>query len=76
MAVVGKQLSGTSTKKRRRQGRTVEVTDHLYDGATVLAIYAPDPYLVVTNGRPLGQLVSAWANPLMAGVPRLVRHFP
>lgn len=39
------------------------------DPAIVLAIFAGDPYMVVTNGRPLGNAVSPSVNPFMAGEP-------
>ena len=74
-ATVGSQLRGARTRKRRRQGRTVEVTDRLSDAAVVFAIFAGNPYLVVTNARPITDVVSAWVNPFMAGRPISVTHF-
>jgi len=74
-ATVGEQLRGSRTRQRQRRGRKVPVTTPLADEATVLAIFAGDPYLVVTNARPLGGARSAWVNPFMAGRPESVQHF-
>jgi hypothetical protein len=74
-AAVGDQLRGSRTRRRRRKAGTVYVTTPLSDPATVLAIFAGDPYFVVTNARPLTSLVSGWVNPFMAGRPISVRHF-
>jgi hypothetical protein len=74
-ATVGEHLRGSLTRRRRRKGRMVDVTTALSDGATVLAIFAGDPYLVVTDARPRGDLVSGWVNPFMAGLPTSVSYF-
>ncbi len=75
-ATVGQTLGGTSTRKRTRGGRKVDVTEHLHDPAKVLAIFTGPPcYLVVTDARPLSAGVSHWENPLMAGQPRDVNYF-
>ena len=74
-AVVGRQLRGTRTRRRRRKGGTVDVTQSLSDAATVLAILPGNPYFVITDARPIGHAVSAWANPFMAGRPNAVRRF-
>ena len=75
IATVGETLSGVSVRRRRREGGTVDVTTPVHDPATVLAIFAGDPYLVVTDGRPLGSIISAWLNPFMAGIPTSVTFF-
>lgn len=74
-AIVGEKLRGQRVRVRRRRGRDVETRTPLSDSATVLAIFAGEPYFVVTDARPLGSVVSAWVNPLMAGRPRDVRYF-
>lgn len=74
-AEVGKRLSGSRTRQRRRKGGVVEVTTPLSDAATVLAIFGGAPYLVVTDARPLGGQISAWVNPFMAGQPTNVTYF-
>lgn len=74
-ATVGEQLRGSITKRRRRKAGTVDVTMPLSDPATVLAIFAGKPYLVVTNARPLSDLVSGWVNPFMAGRAASARYF-
>jgi hypothetical protein len=74
-ATVGEQLRGSITRRRRRKAGTVDVTTPLSDPAAVLAIFAGNPYFVVTDGRPLGGVVSGWVNPLMAGRPTAVTYF-
>ncbi|MFP5325996.1 MAG: hypothetical protein ACLGHT_00770 [Acidimicrobiia bacterium] len=74
-ATVGDHLRGSMTRRRRRKAGTVDVTTPLSDPAAVLAIFAGDPYLVVTNARPLTDLVSGWVNPFMAGRPTSARYF-
>jgi hypothetical protein len=74
-ATVGEQLRGHRTERRRRGGRLVESTSDFSDPATVLAIFPGSPYMVATNARPLGGIVSHWANPFMAGEPTGVRRF-
>jgi len=74
-AQVGSTLHGVRTLRRRRSGRMVDVTERVSDPATVLAIFPGNPYLVVTDARPLGNGVSGWVNPFMAGQPRSVTRF-
>ena len=57
-ATVGKSLSGTSRKIVRRRGQRVEQTKSHSDPATVRAIFAGVPYMVVTDG-----VRTQWANP-------------
>jgi hypothetical protein len=72
-ATVGEILKGTSTRLRTRGGRRVEVTTPVSDPATVLAIFAGNPYMVATTG---GIAVrSAWVNPFMAGIPTRMVYF-
>jgi hypothetical protein len=66
-ATVGRTLRGSRTDRRMRRGRWVDVSTRLSDPATVRAIFAGTPYKVVTDGRPLGEVISAWVNPFLAG---------
>jgi hypothetical protein len=75
IAEVGSTLRGVLNRRRQRSGRMVNVTEHASDRATVLAIFLGDPYLVVTDARPLGQALSSWVNPFMAGRPLTVTFF-
>jgi len=74
-AMVGRPLRGSETRMRQRNYRRVEVTTRLSDPATVLAILPGNPYFVVTDARPIGHVISRWANPFMAGVPSRVEYF-
>ena len=74
-ATVGHPLSGTHLRQRTRRGRRVEIEQRLRDNATVLAIFAGHPYMVVTDARPLGTVVSEWINPFMAEAPQQVVMF-
>ena len=74
-ATVGQSLRGVRIRKRRRQGRSVEVTEPVSDPAIVFAIFPGTPYMVVTNARPITPVVSAWVNPFMAGQPFGVKFF-
>jgi hypothetical protein len=75
-ATVGEELHGTYTRQRRSRGLAVERTTRRRDPARVLAIFEGNPYIVVTDARPLGSTASEWANPFIAGQPRTVRLFP
>jgi hypothetical protein len=75
VATVGKPLSGQRVRLRKRKQGRVEITERLADPATVLAIFPGNPYLVVTNARPVGGATSSWENPFMAGIPSSVRLF-
>lgn len=74
IATVGSELRGTRTTSRRRKAGVVEVTERLSDGASVLAIFAGTPYIVVTNKGTPG-VRSRWENPFYAGQPTAVRYF-
>lgn len=74
-AEVGQPLSGKRHRRARRQGKTVDVVERRSDPAEVRAIFAGDPYAVVTTKRPLGPHSSEWANPFWAGVPVIVQYF-
>lgn len=74
-ARVGRTLHGSRTVRRRRSGRMVDLVERKHDSATVLAIFPGNPYLVVTDGRPLGTVVSGWVNPFMAGRPLTITRF-
>lgn len=75
LAEVGEQLKGRRVRVRRRKGGNVQVVEHLSDPATVLAIFPGETYWVVTNGRPIGPVASAWEGALMTGHPTSVRLF-
>jgi hypothetical protein len=75
-ATVGQQLRGERIHRRKlRAGEYRETSEPLSDPATVLAIFPGSPWMVVTNALPVTALVSWWANPFMAGVPKSVTHF-
>jgi hypothetical protein len=74
-ATVGQRLSGERMKRRRQRGEWRETRTPLKDGAVVLAIFAPDPFMVVTNAAPTSRVLSKWANPFMAGEPSSVTYF-
>jgi hypothetical protein len=76
-ATVGEHLRGKKIRTVRPKGRPFVSTETtpLSDPATVLAIFAGIPYMVVTDARPLGAVLSSWANPFMAGEPSIVRCF-
>jgi hypothetical protein len=69
-ATVGEPLSGTGRKTVRRRGQKIEQTTSHGDPATVRAIFAGVPYMVVTDG-----FRTRWANPFLAGKPHHVTHF-
>jgi hypothetical protein len=75
-ATVGQRLSGERIKRLKREGGYKEVRSRLNDGATVLAILAPDPYMVVTDAAPFNRrALTAWENPFMASAPTHVARF-
>jgi hypothetical protein len=67
---VGETLTGRGRRTVRRGGKKVEQSTSHSDPATVRAIFAGVPYLVVTDG-----VHTRFANPFMAGEPRNVRYF-
>ncbi|MBX3477318.1 MAG: hypothetical protein KF910_06905 [Brevundimonas sp.] len=70
-ATVGQRLGGEKIITRKVRGERIERVQHLYDNATVLAIFPGHPYLVIhDNNR------SQWDNPFYAGGVRGVRTFP
>lgn len=69
IAEVGRKLKGTRTDRRRRKGGPVDVITRRSDPAIVLAIFAGNPYMVVTDARPVGATISAWENPFLVGEP-------
>ena len=73
-ATVGQRLEGTRTDRRKRGGRTVDVTTRLRSPVTVQAIFPGIPYQVVTDGPPLGSARSAWANPFFAAQEESIRR--
>lgn len=48
-----------------RRGEADDVTTRLSDGATVLAIFPGNPYLVVTDAWPMTDRFSGWENPFL-----------
>ena len=75
VAEVGKPLSGMRVEEKRRKAGKVTVRTPLSDPAVVLAIFPGDPYMVVTDSRPVTGGYSAWCNPFMAGRPYDVVYF-
>ena len=69
-ATVGESLRGTGRKTVRRRGQKIEQTTSHSDPATVRAIFAGVPYMVVTDG-----FQTRWANPFLAGKPQYVTYF-
>ena len=74
-ATVGQRLSGERVRSRRQRGEWRETSTPLKDGAVVLAIFAPDPFMVVTNAAPIARVLTKWANPFMAGEPSGITYF-
>jgi len=74
-ATVGEKLRGSKTVQRRASSGRLNATTRLSDGATVLAIFVGQPCWVVTDARPVGAAVSAWANPFMAGEAQSIEFF-
>ena len=74
-ATVGEQLRGKRFRQRRRNRQLIESVVDLSDPAEVLAIFAGDPYLVVTDSGLSANERSRWVNPFMAGVPVSVTYF-
>jgi hypothetical protein len=74
-AEVGATLRAVRTVRRQRAGKKVDVTERSGDPATVLAVFPGVPYIVVTDGRPIGGVVSAWVNPFMASSQPKVTYF-
>jgi hypothetical protein len=73
-AVVGQLLAGVEEKQRRRNGRRVVDEIPRTYGVTVLAIrHGGGCSEVITDDRPGGERLSAWSNPILAGVPEFVR---
>jgi len=70
----GDLLSGGPTRKHRRRGPPAQGINSVRDPATVRAIFAPVshlvfapfPYLVVTDAPPLGDARSRFGNPFLA----------
>lgn len=68
-ATVGQRLRGTATSAKKRPIM-------VQDDATVLAIFAGNPFMVVTNAGPFfGAIRSKWVNPFLAGIPKSVERF-
>jgi hypothetical protein len=78
LATVGQQLKGMRIDTVRRRGKTVERRHRLSDSATVVAIFAGGPFLVVTNHLLAGDgpnVGSKWANPIRVGNPQSITYF-
>jgi hypothetical protein len=74
-ATVGQPLQGVQTREGRSHGKRATRTRPVRSAATVLAIFAENPYRVVTDARPVGDAASDWANPFLAGIPSEVIFF-
>jgi hypothetical protein len=75
VATIGERLRGERIRTTRRKRGPVTTRKPLSDPAVVLAIFPEEPYIVVTDARPLGESTSHWANPLMAGRPSKIVLF-
>lgn len=73
-ATVGEELRGTEVTKRRRKAGIVDVMERSSDRASVVAIFAGDPYLVFTNKNIYG-IRSIWESLFMVGQPRTISYF-
>lgn len=69
IATVGKQLRGHTIANPRARAKKRRVERQRSDCATVLAIFAGVPYIVVTDEGAIAGGGTAWANPFMAGQP-------
>jgi hypothetical protein len=69
-ATVGETLRGKGYRIVRRRGQKMQIETSHGDTATVRAIFAGVPYMVVTDG-----FRTQWANSFLAGEPRHVRYF-
>lgn len=74
-ATVGQVLHGTRHKARRHRGVAYEHTSPVSDSATVLAVFAGNPYFVFTDSGLAVGSISSWVNPFMAGRPIRTVHF-
>lgn len=66
VAEVGEELRGVRTTQQLRRGELIERTETLSSPTLVLAVYPGDPYVVVTDARPITGASSEWANPFTA----------
>ena len=74
-ATVGETLRGVRRMRTRSEGRPVVREMPIFDSALVLAIFPGNPYLVVTDSRPIGRVRSGWRNPFLASAPKSVTRF-
>ena len=74
VATVGERLAGSKLHVSKSKDVQKQHQVPLSDPAVVVAIFAGNPYFVVTATEPgIGR--SAWENPFMAGSPSAVVHF-
>lgn len=74
-ATVGERLKGHTIANPRARAKMRRIERPRGDSATVLAIFAGPPYIVVTDGGAITGGSTAWANPFMAGQPTSATHF-
>ena len=75
-ATVGEQLRGHTIADPRARAQYRRISRPVSDEATVWAIFAGRPYVVVTDSRSSPTVRSAWENPFLAGQPESVTYFP
>jgi hypothetical protein len=69
-ATVGRTMTGISHRTTRSRGKEVTKPTHHSDGATVMAIFMGNPYVVWTDGHQ-----TRWENPFWAGRPTEASFF-
>jgi hypothetical protein len=74
-ATVGERLKGHTIADPRARAKMRRIERPRSDSATVLAIFAGSPYMVVTDGGAIAGGRTAWENPFMAGHPTSVTFF-
>lgn len=71
-ATVGQQLRVVHRRTARWRGKKVARASEVSDPATILAIFAGSPYLVVTDK---GEAAESWESPFVAERPTSVSYF-
>lgn len=72
VATVGQSPAGTRPVHRRQKGQLATTTEKLADESIVLAIFAGDPFLIVTTAAPAGAAESRWTGPVPAKPSKIV----
>jgi hypothetical protein len=74
-ATVGKSLRGMRNYITRSRGKNIPHRKFLNDSAVVWAIFAGNPFRVVTD-QGFTARSSIWANPFLVGNPNAIVYFP